>query len=71
MSDEPSIDDDAGAPPSSTGNAPSGFPLMITRAQRADLRALGHTDEAIGAMTPATAHDILRDTRRQAGTADR
>ena len=65
MSDEPSIDDDVGAPPA-TADAVSGFPLMITRAQRADLRALGHTDEAIGAMTPATAHDILRETRRQA-----
>ncbi len=39
---------------------PVGVSLMITKAQRADLRARGFTAEAIGEMTPAQAHAILR-----------
>ena len=68
MNEEPSIeivgDADAGSPPRHNA-ATSGVALMITRAQRADLRALSYAGEAIGAMTPTHAHEILRDARRQ------
>jgi len=33
--------------------------FMITRAQRARLRELGYSDEAISTMTPEEAHRIL------------
>lgn len=36
-----------------------GVSLMITRRQRAALRALGIAEEAIHQMTPAQAHEIL------------
>ena len=35
------------------------FSLMITQAQKAQLRELGYTDEQIREMTPAAAHKIL------------
>lgn len=43
--------------------APAGtasVPLMITRRQRAALRVMGVTEDAIGLMTPAEAHALLR-----------
>jgi len=36
------------------------IPVMITKAMEADLQALGYSDEAISAMTPAEAWNILR-----------
>jgi DNA polymerase len=38
----------------------AGISFMITAAQKAALRGLGHTDEAIREMTPAAAHELLR-----------
>ena len=67
MSDEPSNENaeagDVGSPPPHTA-APPGVPLMITKAQRAALRALGHADEAIAEMTPIRAHAILGEAQR-------
>ena len=34
--------------------------LMITAAQREQLRQLGHSDSQIADMTPAEAHEILK-----------
>ena len=39
--------------------AVASIPFMITQAQRARLRDLGHTDEEIKEMTPDEAHGIL------------
>lgn len=46
----------AGAKPSPETSSVS---LMITNRQRAQLRALGFSDEAIRSMTPAEAHEQL------------
>ncbi len=40
-----------------------GFSLMITRAQRLRLVAMGHSEDAIRAMTPAVAHALLAISR--------
>jgi hypothetical protein len=40
----------------------TGIPFLITAAQKAALRGLGYTDDAIREMTPATAHEVLRTT---------
>ncbi len=40
--------------------ATASVPLMITRRQRVDLRALGVSAEAIATMTPVEAHALLR-----------
>lgn len=34
-------------------------PFMITNVQKQQLREMGHTEEAIQEMTPATAHKLL------------
>ena len=38
---------------------PTAVPLVITETQKASLRALGHTEEAIAQMTPQQAQEIL------------
>ena len=48
------------APHESPAEDGASIPLMITRRQRAALRALGHTDEAVATMTPREAHALLR-----------
>lgn len=48
--------------PNETATVPATTPavsLMITSRQRAELRELGFTDEAIRHMTPAEAHEKL------------
>ena len=45
-------------------SAPPGVALMITKAQRAALRLLNYSDAAIFEMTPARAHEILREAQR-------
>jgi hypothetical protein len=50
------------AKPNETATAPTTPPLvslMITSRQRAELRKLGFSDEAIREMTPAVAHETL------------
>jgi hypothetical protein len=39
---------------------PASVPFMITQAQKARLRDLGYSDEAISAMTPEEAHRLLQ-----------
>ncbi len=51
------------APPPHERSAP-GVALMITKAQRAALRLLNYSDAAIFEMTPARAHEILREAQR-------
>jgi hypothetical protein len=47
-------------PPSETPQLPSTpVSLMITNRQRAELKALGFSDEAVAAMRPADAHKHL------------
>lgn len=51
-----------GGQPETTGRHPDASPpvsLMITNRQRADLRALGFTEDAIRVLTPAEAHRHL------------
>jgi hypothetical protein len=36
------------------------MPFMITKAQKATLRAMGHDDDAISHMTPVQAHRYLK-----------
>jgi hypothetical protein len=39
---------------------PVSIPFMITKAQKAKLRELGYSDEAISMMTPEEAHRLLQ-----------
>lgn len=49
-------------PPSAAEVAPAdGVSLMITKRQRAELRALGIADDAVATMTPREAHELLRE----------
>ncbi len=56
----PPAPEGAAAEPAPAGASSASVPVMITRQMEADLRALGHTQAEINAMTPQQANDILR-----------
>lgn len=58
MNDESSIPE-AGANDNNPAAPGAGVSMMITRRQRAALLALGFSEAAIFAMTPAQAHALL------------
>jgi hypothetical protein len=43
-----------------TAEATAQMPFMITKAQKAKLRAIGYDDDAISQMTPEQAHRYLK-----------
>lgn len=59
---------DVGAAPAPTDTTTS-VPFMITQGMKSELRALGHSDAAISAMTPDQAHATLQAGERVLGPA--
>jgi hypothetical protein len=49
----------SGIPATATGANAAQLPFMITKAQKEQLRQMGHDDAAISEMTPEQAHEAL------------
>lgn len=60
---------DAARPPQATTDTTASMPFMITQGMKSELRALGHSDADISAMTPEQAHAVLSAGARVLGPA--
>ncbi len=58
----PPPDKSSEPPREATVATPPGIPFMITHAQRAALHKLGYSEQDVSGMTPAYAHDLLRQS---------